>query len=192
MPQWILGLTSDNCRYLTGAEGLVVVMFWLDYLREFCFAHNGIWAWDVWISSPVVKHYAQWVLVFIPDNVRYFTLVQRDWWLYCYDWNCERISFCSHWDLNWGPQDLKCCTLLMFHNDFWFSFLAVSVVFLWGRGIGDGIFMTGTLREFHFAYIGILTGDLWISNPAPYKCVTVTSGFDNFRYLTLVQRHWWC
>ena len=42
----------------SGAEGLVVVMFWLDYLREFCFAHNGIWAWDVWISSPVVKHYA--------------------------------------------------------------------------------------------------------------------------------------
>ena len=42
----------------TGAEALLVLMFWLDYLREVQLAHNGIWTWDLWISSPVVKHYA--------------------------------------------------------------------------------------------------------------------------------------
>ena len=67
----------------------------------------------------------QWLLDSTSDNFRYLTLVQKDWWWYCYDWNCERFSFA--------------------HNV-------------------------------------ILTGDLWISNAAFYKCATVTSGFHLWQF----------
>ena len=47
---------------------------------------------------------APWQLVvFTSDNVRYLTLVQRDWWWYRSDWTCERFHFCLHQGLNWGP-----------------------------------------------------------------------------------------
>ena len=121
-----------------------------------------------------------------------------NWQWCCSDWTCVRFSFCPLWDLNWRyldfnpvfytirldlrPLDLRSCTLPLYLSDFTFSSLTISVILLWGRGIGHGIFMTGTVREFHFAYIRIWTGDLWISNPALYKCVTVTSGFDLWQF----------
>ena len=42
----------------SNVEALVVLMFWLDYFREFHLAHNGIGTWDLWISCPAVKQYA--------------------------------------------------------------------------------------------------------------------------------------
>ena len=40
----------------SGAEGLVVVLFWLDLWDDFLFDHTGVWTWDLWISSPAVYH----------------------------------------------------------------------------------------------------------------------------------------
>ena len=87
----------------SGAEGLVVVLFWLDLWEifflaapEFELGTSGSWV----LHSTTVP---QWFLVFTSENSRYLTLVQRDWWWYCSDWTWERISFCPHWV---GTQDL--------------------------------------------------------------------------------------
>ena len=106
-PWWHLVFTSDNFRYLTlGAEGLVVVLFWLDLWEIFFLATPGF---ELWTSGSLVLHSTTapwWHLVFTSDNFRYLTLVQRDWWWYCSDWTCERFSFWPHQGLNCGPLDL--------------------------------------------------------------------------------------
>ena len=91
-----------NC----GAEGLVVVLFWLDlweifFLATPCFEPGT--SGSLVLHSTTVLH---WLLVFTSDNFRYLTVVQRDWWWYCSDWTCERFSFWPHHALNWGPLDL--------------------------------------------------------------------------------------
>ena len=76
-----------------GAEGLVVVLFWLDLWEIFFLATPGF---ELWTSGSLVLHSTTapwWHLVFTSDNFRYLTLVQRDWWWYCSDWTCERFSF---------------------------------------------------------------------------------------------------
>ena len=77
----------------SGAEGLVVVLFWLDLWEIFILATPGF---ELGTSGFLVLHSTTvpwWVLVFTSDNFRYLTLVQRDWWWYCSDWTCERFSF---------------------------------------------------------------------------------------------------
>ena len=86
----------------SGAEGLVVVLFWLDLWEIFFLATPGF---EPRNSGSLVLHSTtapQWLLVFTSDNFRYLTLVQRDWWWYCSDWTCERFSFWPHWGLNPG------------------------------------------------------------------------------------------
>ena len=161
--------------FISGAEGLVVILFWLDLCRDFLFGHTGVLTQDLWISSPALYHCAMvtsgshlwqfqvfnsgaeglvvvlfwldlweifflatlgfecgtsgslvlhtttvpwWLLVFISDNFRYLTMVQRDWWWYCFDWACEIFSFWPHWGLDPGPLDLYFCTLPLCHGDF--------------------------------------------------------------------------
>ena len=123
----------------SGAEGLVVVLFWLDLWEIFFFGHTGVWTQDIWLSSPALYHCAMvtsgfhfWqfqvnnssaeglvvvlflldsttvppqLLVFTSENFRYLTVVQRDWWWYCFEWTCERYFFWPHWGLNLGPLD---------------------------------------------------------------------------------------
>ena len=163
VPWQLLVFTSDNFRYLTLVQG-----HWWWYIltgpvRNFLFAHTGVWIGDLWISSPALYHcdlgtscFHLWqfqvfnsgaeglvvvlfwldlweilflptlgfelensgsvvlhcttvpcqLLVFTSDSFRCLTLVQRDWWWYCSDWTCERFSFCPHWGLNWGPLDV--------------------------------------------------------------------------------------
>ena len=89
----------------SGAEGLVVVMFWLDLWEIFFLATLGF---EPGTSGSLVLHSTTvpwWHLVFTSDNFRYLTLVQRDWWWYCSDWTCERFSFSPHWGLNLGTLD---------------------------------------------------------------------------------------
>ena len=77
----------------SGAEGLVVVLFWLDLWEIFFLA---ILEFEPETSESLVLHSTnvpQQLLVFTFDNFRYFTLVQRDWWWYCSDWTFERFSF---------------------------------------------------------------------------------------------------
>ena len=38
----------------SGAEELVVVLFWLDLWEDFIFGHTGVWTQDLWISSPTL------------------------------------------------------------------------------------------------------------------------------------------
>ena len=92
--------------FKSGAEGLVVVLFWLDLWEIFFLATPGF---ELGTSGSLVLHSTtvpQWLLVFTSDNFRYLTVVQRDWWWYCSDWTCERFSFWPHQGLNWGPLDL--------------------------------------------------------------------------------------
>ena len=90
----------------SGAEGLVVVLFWLDLWEIFFWVTPGF---DPVTSGSLVLHStsAPWqLLIFTSDNFRYLTLVQRDWWWYCSDWTCERFSFWPYQGLNLGPLDL--------------------------------------------------------------------------------------
>ena len=54
-----------------------------------------------------------WLLLFISDNLRYLTLVQRDWWWYCSDWTCERFSFWPHWGFE--PRKLWIFNPALYH-----------------------------------------------------------------------------
>ena len=69
----------------SGAEGLVVVLSWLDLSVIFFQATAGF---KLGTSGSVVLHSTTvppQLLVFTSDNFRYLTLVQRDWWWYCSD-----------------------------------------------------------------------------------------------------------
>ena len=88
----------------SGAEGLVVVLFWLYLWEIFFLATPGF---EPGVSGCLVLHSTTvpWkLLIFTSDNFRYLTLVQRDWWWYCSDWTCERFSFWPHQGLN--PESL--------------------------------------------------------------------------------------
>ena len=110
----------------SGAEGLVVVLFWL-YLWEIFFLVTPVFEPGNYGSLVLHSTTApRWLLVFTSDNFRYFTLVQRDWWWYCSVWTCDRFSFWPHWSSNPGPLDLLSCTLPLCHGDIWFSPLTIS------------------------------------------------------------------
>ena len=106
-PCQLLIFTSDNFQvFNSGAEGLVVVLFWLDLWEIFFLATLGF---EPGISGSLVLHSTTgpWqLLIFNSDNFRYLTLVQRDWWWYCSDCTCERFSFWPHWGLNLVSLDL--------------------------------------------------------------------------------------
>ena len=105
-PWWLLVFTSDNFRFLnSGADGMVVVLFWLD-LWEIFFLETL--EFEPGTSGSLVLHSTTvpwWIQVFTSNKFRYLTLVQKDWWWYCSDWTCERFSFWPHWGLNLWPPD---------------------------------------------------------------------------------------
>ena len=116
---WISGPALYHCTMPTcdfhlwqfqvfnsGAEGLVVVLFWLDLWEIFFLATPGF---EPRTSGCLVLHSTTapcQLLLFTSDNFRYLTLVQRDWWWYCSDWTCERFSFWPHQGLNPEPLDV--------------------------------------------------------------------------------------
>ena len=80
----------------SGAEALVVVLFWLGLWEIFFLATPQF---EIGASGSLVLHSStapQWLPLFTFDNFRYLTLVQRDWWWYFSDWTCERFSFWPH------------------------------------------------------------------------------------------------
>ena len=92
--------------FKSGAEGLMVVLYWLDLWEIFFLATLRF---EPGTSGSLVLHSTTvpWqLLVFTSNSFRYLPLVQRDWWWYCSDWTCERFSFWPHWGLNWSPLDL--------------------------------------------------------------------------------------
>ena len=118
----------------SGAEGLVMVLFWLDLWEIFFLATPRF---KPGTSGSLVLHSTtvlQWLLVFTSDNFRYLTMVQRDWLWYCSDWTSWEIFFLA--TLGFEPRN---------------------------------------------------SGSLVLhSTTAPWWLLVFTS--DNFRYLTLVQR----
>ena len=162
-------------------------------VRDFLIATPGF---ELGTSGSLVLHSTTvlwWLLVFTSENFRYFTLVQRDWWWYCFDWTCERFSLWPQQGLNWGPMDLFSCTLPLNR--------ATSVFHLWQFQV----FNSGA----EWLVVVLFWLDLWeIFFLATPGFEPVTSGFlvlhsttvqwwllvftsENFRYLTLVQRDWW-
>ena len=113
---WISSPTLHHCTmttsgfhlwqyqvFITDAEGLVEVLFWLVLWEIFFLSTLGF---EPGTSGSLVLQSAtvpQQLLVFTSDNFRYLTLVQRDWWWYWSDWTCDQIFFFLHWGLNWGP-----------------------------------------------------------------------------------------
>ena len=88
----------------SGAEGLVVVFFWLDLWEIFFLPTLGF---ELGTSGSLVLHSTTvpwWRLVFTSNNFRYLTLVQRDWWWYSSDWTWWEIFYLPTLKyLNWGP-----------------------------------------------------------------------------------------
>ena len=107
VPWQLLVFTSDNFRYLP-----LVQKDWWWYWYDWTCERFSFWTtlgFELGTSGSLVLHSTTvpWqLLVFTSDNFRYLTLVQRDWWWYCSDWTCERLSLRPHWGLNWGPLDL--------------------------------------------------------------------------------------
>ena len=177
----------------SGAEGLVVVFFWLDLWEIFFLPTLGF---ELGTSGSLVLHSTTvpwWLLVFTSDNFRYLTLVQRDWWWYSSDWTCERFSFYPHWDLNWGlwissPALYHCAMVTSGFHLWQFQVFnsgaeGLVVVFFW-LDLWE-IFFLPTLG-FELGTSGSL---VLHSTTVPWWLLVFTS--DNFRYLTLVQRDWW-
>ena len=80
----------------SGAEGSLVVLFWLVLWEIFFISKCGL---KMGTYESVVLHSTTtpwWLLVFTSDNFKYLTLVQREWSWYCSDWICERFSFSLH------------------------------------------------------------------------------------------------
>ena len=174
IPHWVfelgtsesLFLHSSYCTMVTsgfhlwqfevfnsGAEGSLVVLFWLDVWEIFILPILELWnqgPLDFYVLHSTTVPW--WLLVFTSDHLRYLTLVQRDHWWYSSDWTCERFSFIPHWVFNWGPLDLQSCTLPLHNGDFWFSPLTIWGILLRGRGIGGGIVLIWTCERFSFSH----------------------------------------
>ena len=144
----------------------MVVLFSLDLWEMF---FSPILGFEPGTSGYLVLHsntVPQQLLVFTSNTFRYLTLVQKDWWWYCSDWTCDRFSF-THtrvWtDDLWISSPT---TLPLHHDNFRFSLLTFSGIWLWCRGIGGGIILIGPVRDVLSTHTGVWTRDFWISSPA--------------------------
>ena len=178
----------------SGAEGLVVVLFWLDLWEIFFLATPGF---EPRVSGCLVLHYTtvpQQLLIFTSDNFRYLTLVQRDWWWHCSDWTCERFSFLA--TPGFEPRVSGMSSPALYH-----CAMATSDFHLWqfqvfnsgAEGLVVVLFWLDLWEIFFLATPGFepgVSGCLVLhSTTVPWWLLIFTS--DNFRYLTLVQRDWW-
>ena len=161
---WISSPTLYHCATLisgfhlwqfqvfnSGAEGMVMVLFWYDLGEIFFLPTPGF---ELGTSGSLVLHsitVTRWLLVFTSDNLRYLTLVQRDWWWYTSDWTQWKIFFFAHTRL-WtgGHLDLYSCTLPLCQGNICFSHLIIAGISLCCRGIGGGIVLSWTCERFSF------------------------------------------
>ena len=100
--------------------------------------------------------------------------------LFCLDvWE---IFFLATPGFELGPLDLWSCTLPLCHSDFCYSTLTISGIELCCRGIGGGIVLIGSVRDFLFGHIRVWTRDLWISSHALYPLSTLTTSFHLWQF----------
>ena len=171
----------------------MVVLFWLVLWEIFFLPTLGF---EPRTSGSLVLHSTtvpQWLLVLNSDNFRYLTLVQRDWWLYCSDCTCERFFFGHTGD---RTQDLRISSPALYH-----CATGTSRFHLWqfqvfnsgAEGLVVVLFWLDLWQIFFLAtpqFEPRTSGSLVLhSTTAPWWLLVFT--FDNFRYLTLVERDWW-
>ena len=113
--------------YNSGAEGLVVVLFWLDLSEIFFLANTRVWTWDLWISSPALYHCTTATSGFHLWQFQVFNsgaegLVEVFFWLDLW----EIFFFATPEVWTWDLWISSLCTLpLCHHGDFWFSSLTI-------------------------------------------------------------------
>ena len=133
----------------SGAEGLVVVLFWLDLWEIFFLDTPGF---ELGTSGSLVLHstIVPWqLLVFTSDNFRYLTLVQRDWWWVLFWLDLWEIFFLDHTRIS--TRDLWISWPALYHCT-----MATSGFHLWqfevfnsgAEGVGHGIVLIGPVRDF--------------------------------------------
>ena len=168
----------------SGAEGLVVVLFWLDLWEIFFLATLKF---ESRTSGSLVLHSTtvpRWHLVFTSDNFRYLTLFWLDLW---------EIFFLGHTGIL--TRDLWISSPALYH-----CAMVTSGFHLWlfqifnsgAEGLVVVLFWLDLWEIFFLATLGFepgTSGSLVLhSTTAPQWLLVFTS--DNFRYITLVQRDW--
>ena len=189
---WISCPTFYHCAMVTsafhlwqfqalssGAEGLVVVLFWLD-LGEILFAPQGI---EPGTAGSLILHsitVPRWPLVFIHFNFRYIPPMHWDWWLYYSVLTCESF-FLIHQELNWRLLDVFSCTLLLCQVTSVFHLWQFQV-FNFGAEALAVVLFHFDLWEFLFFPTVNWTGDLLIFSHVLYCCATLNSGFQPWQF----------
>ena len=177
----------------SGAEGLVVVLFWLDLWEIFFLPTLGF---ELGTSGSVVLHSTTvpWqLLVFTSDNFRYLTLVQGDWWWYFLTGPVRDFIF-AHTGVWTG--DLRISSPALYHCDLatsWFHLWQFQVFNCGAERLVMVLFWLELWESFFLPTLGfeLKTSESLVlhSTTVPWQLLVFTS--DNFRYLTLVQGDWW-
>ena len=233
----------------SGAEGLVVVLFWLTCERFSSWPHQGL-TQDLWISIPALYHCAivtsgfhLWqfqvfnsgaeglvVVLFWLDLWEIFFLATPGFEpgtsgsLVLHSTTVPKANSGFHlWQFQVFNSGAKGLVVVLFWLDLWEIFFLATPGFDPGTS-GSLVLHSTTVPQWllvftsdNFRYFTLVQRDcwwycsdwtcerfsfwphrvsprdLWISSPALYHCAIVTSGFhsDNFRYLTQLQRDWW-
>ena len=160
----------------SGAEEVVVVLFWLDLWQILFLPMPGF---EPGTSGSLVLHSTTFpwkIMVFTSNNFRYLTLVQRDWWWHCSDWICDRFCF-SHTGV-W-TRDFWISSPALYHSS-----ILTSGFHLWQFQVFNSsaeglvvILFWLDLWQILFFCTGVWTWDFWMSSPALYQCTAATSGF---------------
>ena len=145
----------------SGAEGLVVVLFWLDLWEIFFLATPGF---QPGISGSLVLHsttVSQQLLIFTSDNFRYLTLVQRDWVVVLFWLDLWEIFFFDHtgvwtWDLWISSPALYHCTTATSDFHLWHF----QVFNSGAEGLAVVLFWLDLWEIFFLATLGLNPGPL--------------------------------
>ena len=179
VPWQLLVFISDNFRYFnSGAEGLVVVLFWLDLWEIFFLAKLGF---EPRTSGSLVLHCTTvpWQqLVFISGQFQVFNSGCRGIGGAIVLIGPVRDFLYGHSGL-W-TQDLWVSSLALYHcttATSGFHLWLFQVFYSGAEVLVVVLFWLDLLRDFLFGHTGV-----WISSPALYHCVTATSGFHLWQY----------
>ena len=192
VPRWLLVFTSDNFRYLT-----LVQRDWWWYCSDctcerFSFWQHGVWAWNLWISSPTLYHCATVVSDFHLWQFQVFNsgaegLVVVLFWL-----DLLEIFFLA--TLGFEPRTSGSLVLHSTHCAMVTSGFHIRQFQVFNSGAEDRWWHCSdwTWEIFFLATLGFepgTSGSLVLHfTTVPQWLLVFTS--DNFRYLTLVQRDW--
>ena len=174
----------------SGAEGLVVVLFWLDLWEIFFLATLGF---EPGTSGSLVLHStttSRWLLVFTSDTFRYLTLVQRisGGFVLIGPVRDFLFGYTGVW-----TQDLWISSPVLYHCDTvtsGFPLWKFQVFNSGAEGLVVVLFWLGLWEIFFLATLGFepgTSGSLVLHSTTTSRWLLVFTS-DTFRYLTLLQR----